>query len=56
MSSEETAVRAEATFSHFYNLIRPLGALEEIMWLLDQSSPVHFALVAEIGGYTKVEE
>jgi hypothetical protein len=59
MSSAETAIHTKATkasISHSNPLIRPLGALEEIMWLLDQSSPVHFALVAEIGGYTTVEE
>lgn len=59
MSSAETAIHAETTrasISHSNPLIRPLGALEEIMWLIDQSSRVHFALVAEIGGCTTVGE
>jgi hypothetical protein len=28
----------------------PLGAFEELMWLFDLNSPVHFALIAEIEG------
>jgi hypothetical protein len=59
MSSAGTTIHTEAkkaSISHSNALLRPLGALEEIMWLLDQSSRVNFALVAEIGGRTTVEE
>lgn len=34
---------------------RRLGALEELFWLYDQSSPVHFSIAAEITGATSVE-
>jgi NRPS condensation-like uncharacterized protein len=35
---------------------RPLGALEKLFWLMDQNRPMHFAIAAEIGGSTRVEQ
>ena len=35
---------------------RPLGALEKLMWLADQNRPMHFAIAAEVGGSTRVEQ
>jgi hypothetical protein len=59
MSSTETIINAETTDAstpHSKDLICPLGAGEELMWLLDLSSRVHFALAAEVEGRTTVEE
>jgi hypothetical protein len=59
MSSTETIINAETTDAstpHPKDLIRPLGAGEEFMWLLDLSSRIHFALAAEVEGRTTVEE
>ena len=30
--------------------VRPLGSFEHLFWLLDQGSPMHFSLAAEIEG------
>jgi hypothetical protein len=30
--------------------VRPLGSLEHLFWLLDQGSPMHFSLAAQIAG------
>ncbi|KAA2240353.1 hypothetical protein F0L74_29795 [Chitinophaga agrisoli] len=38
------------------NFTRPIGAFEKIFWLLDQYSPVHFTIAAEIAGATTDEE
>jgi NRPS condensation-like uncharacterized protein len=35
---------------------RPLGALEKLFWLSDQNRPVHFAIVAEVGGSTRIDQ
>src|ERR1700720_4445701 len=35
---------------------RPLGALEKLFWFADQNRPTHFAIAAEIGGSTRVEQ
>jgi hypothetical protein len=35
---------------------RPLGALEKLLWLADQNRPMHFAIAAEVGGSTRVEQ
>jgi NRPS condensation-like uncharacterized protein len=35
---------------------RPLGALEKLFWLADQNRPTHFAIAAEVGGSTRIEE
>jgi Condensation domain len=59
MSSTETIINAETTDASTppsKDLIRPLGAGEELMWLLDLSSRVHFVLAAEVEGRTTVEE
>ena len=34
--------------------LRPLGALEELFWFLDQERPVHFVMAAEVTGPTTV--
>jgi hypothetical protein len=34
--------------------LRPLGSLEEFLWLVDQNRPVHFALAAQVQGPTTV--
>ena len=38
------------------NLVRPLGALEEFLWLLDQSRPVHFVMAAQVRGSTTLSD
>jgi NRPS condensation-like uncharacterized protein len=38
------------------DIIRPLGAVEEFLWLFDHSSPKHFCLVAEVQGRTTVSD
>ncbi|MBV8482860.1 MAG: hypothetical protein JO077_08355 [Verrucomicrobia bacterium] len=35
-------------------VLRPLGSLEEFLWLIDQHRPVHFALAAQVQGATTV--
>jgi hypothetical protein len=35
-------------------VLRPLGSLEEFLWLIDQNRPVHFALAAQVQGPTTV--
>jgi hypothetical protein len=37
-------------------LVRPLGALEEFIWLLDQSRPAHFVMAAEVSGSTNLSD
>jgi hypothetical protein len=32
--------------------IRPLGAMEQCLWLFDQTNPIHFSIAAEIEGPT----
>jgi hypothetical protein len=36
--------------------LRPLGAFEELFWLLDQQRPVHFVMAAEVEGRTTVDD
>ena len=36
--------------------VRPLGSFEHLLWLLDQASPRHFSLAAQIEGPTTVED
>jgi NRPS condensation-like uncharacterized protein len=38
------------------DIVRPLGAIEEFLWLFDLSSPKHFCLIAEVKGRTTVSE
>jgi NRPS condensation-like uncharacterized protein len=35
---------------------RPLGALEKLFWLADQNRSTHFAIAAEVGGFTRIEQ
>jgi NRPS condensation-like uncharacterized protein len=35
---------------------RPLGAIEKLFWLADQNRPTHFAMAAEVGGSTGIEQ
>ena len=35
-------------------VLRPLGSLEEFLWLIDQNRPVHFALAAQVQGPSTV--
>jgi hypothetical protein len=35
---------------------RPLGTLEKLFWLADQNRPTHFAIAAEVGGSTRIEQ
>jgi hypothetical protein len=37
-------------------LVRPVGALEEFLWLLDQSRPAHFVMAAEVSGSTTLSD
>jgi NRPS condensation-like uncharacterized protein len=37
-------------------LVRSLGALEEFIWLLDQSRPAHFVMAAEVSGTTTLSD
>jgi hypothetical protein len=41
---------------HPTDIARPLGAVEEFLWLFDHSSPKHFCLIAEVTGPTTVSE
>ena len=34
--------------------VRPLGSFEHLFWLLDQGSPMHFSLAAQIEGRSTV--
>jgi NRPS condensation-like uncharacterized protein len=36
-------------------VLRPLGSLEEFLWLIDQNRPVHFALAGHVQGPTALE-
>jgi NRPS condensation-like uncharacterized protein len=36
-------------------LFRPLGAAEQLMWLLDQNRSRHFVLAAQVEGHTTIE-
>ncbi len=38
------------------DIVRPLGAVEEFLWLFDHSSPKHFCLIAEVTGKTTVSD
>jgi NRPS condensation-like uncharacterized protein len=38
------------------HLVRPLGALEEFIWLLDKSRPAHFVMAAEVCGPTMLSD
>jgi len=38
------------------DIVRPLGAVEEFLWLFDHSSPKHFCLIAEVSGQTTVSD
>src|SRR5262249_31017590 len=37
-------------------ILRPLGALEKLFWLANQDRPLHFAIAAEVGGTTLIEQ
>jgi NRPS condensation-like uncharacterized protein len=39
-----------------YPFLRPLGAFEELLWLLDQHRPFHFVMAAEVDGATTVSD
>lgn len=41
---------------HPPSLIRPLGAVEEFLWLFDHSSPKHFCVIAEVIGPSTLVE
>jgi len=59
MSSAGTIINTEtkdASTFHTKDFTRPLGAGEELMWFLDLSSRIHFALAAEVEGRTTVVE
>jgi hypothetical protein len=34
-------------------MVRPLGSLEHLFWLMDQTGPIHFAMTAQIIGETE---
>jgi hypothetical protein len=38
------------------DIVRPLGAVEEFLWLFDHSSPKHFCLIAEVTGHTTASD
>ena len=48
----------ELPFSNYTGAypLRPLGALEEFIWLLDQSRPAHFVMAAEVSGSTTLSD
>jgi NRPS condensation-like uncharacterized protein len=35
---------------------RPLGTMEKLFWLADQNRPMHFAIAAEVGGSTRIQQ
>lgn len=37
------------------NMLRPLSPLEQYAWLSDQASPKHFAVSAQVRGYTTID-
>lgn len=41
---------------HSPSLLRPLGAVEEFLWLFDHSSPKHFCVIGEVTGATTVAD
>ncbi len=41
---------------HFSNALRPLGALEHLLWLVDQVRPMHIVFAAEITGTASPED
>ena len=41
---------------HFSNAVRPLGALEHLLWLVDQVRPMHIVFAAEITGTASPED
>jgi Condensation domain len=45
-----TTIQPEASTS----VVRPLGSLEQLFYLLDQVSPTHFAVTAQIKGRTRI--
>jgi NRPS condensation-like uncharacterized protein len=50
-----SASRSTRPTGHSPVILRPLGAIEQFLWLLDQNSPRHFVLAAEIEGPTTVD-
>jgi NRPS condensation-like uncharacterized protein len=38
------------------SFLRPLGAVEELFWLLDQHRPIHFVMAAEVEGATRASD
>ena len=45
---------ADLNVLEFSQTVRPLGAIEQMFWLLDQHHPIHFAMVAHVSGATQV--
>lgn len=41
---------------HVRDVVRPLGVIEEFLWLFDFSSPKQFSVIAEVEGETTVQE
>jgi hypothetical protein len=44
------AETTDAAVGDLSEVLRPLGSLEHLFWLMDQSHPVHFAMTAEVEG------
>lgn len=38
------------------DIVRPLGAFEECLWLFDHKCPTHFCLIAEVAGRTTLSD
>jgi hypothetical protein len=45
---------ADLSVLEFSQTVRPLGAIEQMFWLLDQHHPIHFAITAHVSGATQV--
>src|SRR5580698_4701462 len=57
---QKTGARAEKTppipNENTRNVLRPLGSLEHLFWLIDQNRSVHFAVTVEIAGQIEPSE
>jgi hypothetical protein len=51
-----TKRKSDMTLNQAPAISRPLGALEKLFWLADQNRPTHFAIAAEVGGSTGIEQ
>jgi NRPS condensation-like uncharacterized protein len=51
-----TKRKSDMTLNQAPAISRPLGAIEKLFWLADQNRSTHFAIAAEVGGSTRIEQ